>query len=116
MSNPVRRYLGIVLLILPLFFLFRALGEVSIKPFPEVLVSAASLVIIPGYAALRSLRIDPLRTASGYGWPLVVPLGLAVDVLLGLVLISTPIGLSAVTLWSGLSIISLASLGLTWES
>lgn len=116
MSERARRFLGLALLLLPVLFLFRTQGQVSERHLAEAVTAGAALLVIPGYAVLRTLRLDPLRPAADHRWPLVVPLGMAADIVLGLVLVSTPVGLSAVTLWSGLSVISLTSLGLTWKS
>jgi hypothetical protein len=83
--------------------------------FGQVLGGVA-LLVVPGYVLLWALRLDPLATsAPGYRWPLVVPLSLSLDILLGTLLVITPIGLSARSLWAGLSVLVLGSAVVGWR-
>ena len=106
------RYPRMALLMLPFLFLLRcnltALGDPNMA---EQMVGIFTLLFVPGYAVLRSLGLDPIAgNAPGYRWPLVVPLSLAIDMLLGMLLVLTPLGLSACSIWAGLSMVALAPL------
>jgi hypothetical protein len=82
----------------------------------ERVIGGLTLIVVPGYILLWVLGLDPLAAdAPGYRWPLVVPLSLAIGVLLGTFLVLTPIGLSACSLWGGLSVLAAMSfLGARW--
>jgi hypothetical protein len=70
-----------------------------------------ALVLAPGYALLWALGLDPLAGGgpSGLRWMLAVPLSLAWDATAGTLLVLTPIGLSACSLWLAMSVWVLAA-------
>ena len=67
---------------------------------------AATLTLVPGYALLSAIGALPGRRipAEGPGltWAMIVPLSLAIDAMVGTVLVIGP-GLSKCNLWSGLA-------------
>ena len=70
----------------------------------EQVLGSFTLLVVPGYILLQALGLDPLAVDTvGHRWVLVMPLSVAIDVLLGTFLVLTPIGLSACSLWAGVS-------------
>ncbi len=71
---------------------------------------AVAMLVSPGFAVLRAAL--GRRRRLGAGWALVVPLSLAIDIALGTALVLTPVGLSELTLWAGLSITVVATVAI----
>jgi len=105
------------LLVLPLVLLLCShLQLPGILHTVEHLLGGIALLVVPGYALLRARGGNPVAAdAPGYRWPLVAPLSLAIGVLHGTFLVLTPIGLSACSLWAGMSILTVTFvLGSRW--
>lgn len=102
----LRDILRTLLLVSP--FLLALLCVAGMKPVaaaPLGLIGAATLLLVPGYALLWTVRRDPFapNVLLQESWLLVIAVSLALDVLLGVFLVLTPVGLSACSLWIGLS-------------
>lgn len=70
------------------------------------LAGGFALLVAPGYAVLYALGLDPIGARNPeYRWVLLIPLSLAVGVLVGMFLVLTPIGLSACSLWTSMSVV-----------
>lgn len=103
------RYIRAGLLLSPFLLLlcYYLLSWESLHIFTQI-VGGISLLTVPGYLVLYILGLDPLAAdASGYRWSLVLPLSISVNVILGMLLVLTPVGLSFVSLWTGLSILTI---------
>ncbi len=101
-----------VLLGLPLLMLMGQMVEPSgALGLALGLLAVPVLLVTPGYALLCVLRLGPLAAGAGLSTRvLVVPLSLAVDVLLGTVLVISPARLTAASLSAGLSVLSVGAL------